>query len=256
MTSVHARIWAGRILPPALTIGSILLVWQLAVVTGHISERVLSSPTEIAASMVSTWPELMDAAATTTYEALTGFGIAVACGIAIGIGLYLSRSLNRALYPLLVAAQTVPLITIAPLFMLWFGFAITGKIILVAIFSVFPIAVQTCRGLTAVPQWYGDVALTCGATRSWLLWHVKLRVAGRQIFGGIRISAAYVFGTAVMAEYLGSMNGFGIWLQGALNSFRTTPIFSATVVIIAETAILLAAIGIVEHLVLGPPDER
>lgn len=250
MAHTKRNHWVKHILPPAITIGTLLLIWQVAVTTGHISQRVLASPTQIATSMIETWPDLMNAAATTTYEAVTGFAIAVLSGLFIGIGLYLSRTLNCAIYPLLVAAQTIPLITIAPLFMLWFGFAPTGKIVLVAVLGVFPIAVQTTRGLSAVPQWYEDVALTCGAGRAWTLWHVKMRVAGRQIFGGIRICAAYVFGTAVTAEYLGSMSGFGVWLQGALNSFRTPPIFSATLIIIAETALLLRLVSLVERLLL------
>lgn len=245
------RTWLGRIAPPALTIGALLAVWEFAVRAGHISERVLASPTQIVASMVGTWPDLMTAAAITTYEGLVGFSIAIVAGIAIGIGLYVSKTLYRAFYPLLAAAQTIPLITIAPLFMIWFGFEPLGKIVIVAVFGVFPIAVQTARGLTAVPGFYSDVALTCGATRAWTLWHVKLRVAARQIFGGVRIAAAYIFGTAATAEYLGAMNGLGIWLQAAFNSFRTPLIFSATIVVIAETAILLGAISLVERLALG-----
>ena len=247
----NLKSWLVRIAPPAITIGLLLVVWEAAVRAGHVSERVLASPTQIIASMVRTWPDLMDAAAITTYEALTGFAIAIVAGVLIGIGLYLSKTLHRAFYPLLAAAQTIPLITVAPLFMIWFGFEPLGKIVIVAVFGVFPIAVQTARGLTAVPQFYEDVALTCGATRAWALWHVKLRVAARQIFGGIRISAAYIFGTAATAEYLGAMNGLGIWLQAAFNSFRTPLIFSATVVVIAETAILLGLISLVEWLLLG-----
>ena len=152
------------------------------------------------------------------------------------------------------AAQTIPLITIAPLFMIWFGFEPLGKIVIVAVFGVFPVAVQTCRGMLAVPQFYEDVALTCGATRAWALWHVKLRVAARQVFGGLRISAAYVFGTAVTAEYLGAMNGLGIWLQAAFNSFRTPLIFSATIMVVALTALLLTIISLAERLLLGPDD--
>ena len=119
---------------------------------------------------------------------------------------------------------------------------------------MFPVAVQTCRGMLAVPQFYEDVALTCGATRAWALWHVKLRVAARQVFGGLRISAAYVFGTAVTAEYLGAMNGLGIWLQAAFNSFRTPLIFSATIMVVALTALLLTIISLAERLLLGPDD--
>lgn len=233
----------------------LLLLWEGAVRFGFVSQRSLAAPTQIVLSIVGTWPQLMAATAVTTYETVAGFLIAVASGVLIGIGLFCSTTLNRALYPLLVAAQTIPLIAVAPLFMLWFGFDTIGKVVLVAVLGVFPVAVQTCRGLFAVPQFYEDVALTCGATRVWTLWHVKLRVAGRQIFGGIRISAAYVCGTAVTAEYLGARNGLGIWLQAAFNSFNTPSIFAATVVIILETAVLLGLTSLVEYIVLGD-DER
>lgn len=244
----------ARVAPPAFTVGGLLIVWEIAVDAGHISQRVLASPSQIAASIIKTWPDLWEATAITTYEAITGFLIAAVAGVLIGIGLYVSKTLYRGIYPLLAAAQTIPLITIAPLFMIWFGFEPLGKIVIVAVFGVFPVAVQTCRGMIAVPQFYEDVALTCGATRAWALWHVKLRVAARQVFGGLRISAAYVFGTAVTAEYLGAMNGLGIWLQAAFNSFRTPLIFSATIMVVALTALLLTIISLAERLLLGPDD--
>lgn len=244
----------ARVAPPAFTVGGLLIVWEIAVDAGHISQRVLASPSQIAASIVKTWPDLWEATAITTYEAITGFLIAAVAGVLIGIGLYVSKTLYRGIYPLLAAAQTIPLITIAPLFMIWFGFEPLGKIVIVAVFGVFPVAVQTCRGMLAVPQFYEDVALTCGATRAWALWHVKLRVAARQVFGGLRISAAYVFGTTVTAEYLGAMNGLGIWLQAAFNSFRTPLIFSATIMVVALTALLLTIISLAERLLLGPDD--
>ena len=244
----------ARVAPPAVTVSGLLIVWEIAVDAGHISQRVLASPSQIAASIVKTWPDLWEATAITTYEAITGFLIAAVAGVLIGIGLYVSKILYRGIYPLLAAAQTIPLITIAPLFMIWFGFEPLGKIVIVAVFGVFPVAVQTCRGMLAVPQFYEDVALTCGATRAWALWHVKLRVAARQVFGGLRISAAYVFGTAVTAEYLGAMNGLGIWLQAAFNSFRTPLIFSATIMVVALTALLLTIISLAERLLLGPDD--
>lgn len=244
----------ARVAPPAVTVGGLLIVWEIAVDAGHISQRVLASPSQIAASIIKTWPDLWEATAITTYEAITGFLIAAVAGVLIGIGLYVSKTLYHGIYPLLAAAQTIPLITIAPLFMIWFGFEPLGKIVIVAVFGVFPVAVQTCRGMLAVPQFYEDVALTCGATRAWALWHVKLRVAARQVFGGLRISAAYVFGTAVTAEYLGAMNGMGIWLQAAFNSFRTPLIFSATIMVVALTALLLTIISLAERLLLGPDD--
>ncbi|MDB1169054.1 ABC transporter permease, partial [Bifidobacterium breve] len=90
----NLKSWLVRIAPPAITIGLLLVVWEAAVRAGHVSERVLASPTQIIASMVRTWPDLMDAAAITTYEALTGFAIAIVAGVLIGIGLYLSKTLH------------------------------------------------------------------------------------------------------------------------------------------------------------------
>lgn len=243
-----------RFMPPTIAIVVLLAAWEAAVRLGHISERTLPSPSRIVAAMVDTWPDLMAATAVTAAETAAGFTAAVASGIGIGVALYRSRILHRALYPLLVAAQTIPLIAIAPLFMLWFGFSPIGKVVLVAVLGLFPVAVQTSRGLMAVPQFYEDVALTCGATRTWTLWHVKMRVAARQIFGGIRICAAYVFGTAVTAEYLGATNGLGIWLQGAFNSFRTPLIFAAALVIIIGTGLLFLLISTVEYALLGERD--
>ncbi|MBW3083510.1 ABC transporter permease [Bifidobacterium phasiani] len=254
MTSTRTASWWRRLLPPVVTVGALLAVWEAAVRLGGIPERTLAAPSQVVAAMARTWPELMDAAAITTAETLGGFLIAIVAGVLIGVGLHVSATLYRAVNPLLVAAQTIPLITIAPLFVIWFGFEPVGKVVLVAVLAVFPIATQTVRGLAAVPRFYEDVALTCGATRTWTLWHVTLRVAARQIFGGIRIAAAYVFGTAVTAEYLGAVNGLGIWLQAAFNSFRTPLIFAAAVVVVAETAILLGLTTLAERLLLGDDD--
>ena len=171
----------------------------------------------------------------------------------LGVGIHCSRTAYAALFPLLTAAQTLPLISIAPLFLIWFGFEPAGKIVIVAVFALFPIVVQTMRGLQAVPRFYDDVAMTCGASRAWTLFHVDLRVAARQIFGGVRVSAAYVFATAATAEYLGARTGLGIWLQAAYNSFQTPLIFTATFVIIVMTGLLLLAVRAVERLTIGSP---
>ncbi|PJM73255.1 ABC transporter permease [Bifidobacterium primatium] len=241
--------------PTVIAVVILVAAWEIWCRVGNVSPTMISSPSEIVDATIDTWPTLWPATLVTAYEGFVGFALAVLCGIIIGIVFYCSRVLNAALFPLLAAAQTMPLITIAPLFIIWFGFEISGKIAIVAVFGLFPIAVQTIRGLEAVPQFYSDVALTCGATKLWTLWHVKLRVAARQIYGGIRISAAYIFATAATAEYLGARKGLGIWLQAAYNSFRTPLIFSATFVIVALTAVLLIVVNVSELLLLGPASE-
>ena len=244
-----------RWLPTLVAVLLIVLVWQIWVDVAHVPQTMMPSPIEIAQASVEAWPTLWPATVTTLEEGAVGFLFAVAAGIMVGVGCYASTILDAALFPLLYAAQTLPLISIAPLFLIWFGFETSGKIVIVAIFGLFPIAVQTIRGLKDVPRYYVDVALTCGASPVWTLWHVKLRVAARQIFGGIRISAAYTFATAATAEYLGARRGLGIWLQAAYNSFRMPLIFSATFMIIALTCVLLAAVSLTERVLLGPAGE-
>ncbi len=240
-----------RALPPTITLLALLIIWELAARLGGVSEQVLPAPSRILAATVQSREDLLPATTITALEGLLGFLLASVLGIVIGLALYSWRTLHDALYPLIAGAQMIPLITIAPLFVIWFGFEPLGKVVIVAVFAIFPIVVQTYRGLKSVPRFYQDVALNCGATRTWTLWHVKLRVAAGQIFGGLRISAAYVFATAATSEYLGARNGLGIWLQSAFNSFRTPLIFSATLVIILLTALLLGLITLTERLLLG-----
>lgn len=242
-----------RRLPTLLAISILLIGWELWVRSGAVSEALIAAPSSIGMAIIYTWPTLWQASAITAIEGFSGFAIAVVCGVLIGIIFHCSKTLHSAFFPLLSAAQTMPLISIAPIFLIWFGFEISGKIAIVAIFGLFPIAVQTIRGLDAVPRFYSDVALTSGATPWWTLWHVKLRVAARHIFGGIRVCAAYIFATAATAEYLGARAGLGIWLQQAYNSFRTPLIFAATFVIIILTAILMLLIHICERALLGDP---
>lgn len=242
------RIWIG-----IGTFAVLIAIWQICVCAGKISPRVLSSPWQICVCLVEYWPSVLSSAALITgLEGFLGFLASIPLGLALGIGLYSSKTVQASLYPLIVVAQMLPLITIAPLFIIWFGFSSAGKGVMVAVFSIFPIAVQTFRGLKKVPEEYADVAKSCGAGRFWILLHVKLRLAAPQIFGGMKIATAYVFATAATAEYLGARNGLGIVLQSAFESFQTPLIFSATIVIIAMTALLWLLVSISEWAVSRP----
>lgn len=243
---VPARTWPLKVVCGTLTIAVLLAVWEIAIDYGNVSERVMAAPSAIVRTCLESADVLTEAGLLTAYEGIVGFTLSIVAGLAIGILLHLSKIFAASFYPLLAMAQTLPLITVAPLFVIWFGFEPLGKIVMVAIFSTFPIAVQTYRGLNAVPQFYSDVALTCGAGRAWTLFHVKLRVAAPHIVGGMKIAAAYVFATAATAEYLGARNGLGIVLQSAFNSFRTPLIFSATLIIVVMTGMLLGLLSAVE----------
>ncbi|MFC0265861.1 ABC transporter permease [Alloscardovia macacae] len=245
----------ARILPPAILLILAVAAWELAARANSEVSRVWASPSLVWNATRLNADALLRNLSVTAYEALWGFALAIILGITFGVLLYISKLANATFMPLLTAAQTLPLISIAPFFLWFFGFDEAGKIALVTVFSLFPIAIQTSRGLAAVPRYFADVALTCGATPTWTLWHVLLRVAARQIFSGIRIAGTYVCATAATAEYMGSRRGIGIFLQSAYNTFQAPLVWSATLSIVCMTGALMAVIVIIERLLLGDPAE-
>ncbi|WP_240680325.1 ABC transporter permease [Alloscardovia theropitheci] len=228
-------------------------MWEISANSNPETARIWASPSRIWTATQLNWPSLYSNLVVTTSEALWGFALAIVIGIALGAILYLSSLANAALMPILTAAQTLPLISVTPFFLWWFGFDDSGKIALVTLFSIFPIAIQTSRGLRAVPRYFADVALTCGASRTWTLWHVQMRVAARQIFSGIRIAGTYIFATAATAEYMGSRHGIGLFLQSAYNATQAPLVWAATISIVILTGIVMLAVICVERLLLGNP---
>ncbi|MFD0704729.1 ABC transporter permease [Alloscardovia venturai] len=243
----------SHILPTLIVVLLIGIAWEIHANNSSGTARIWSSPSRIVAAAHLNWDILMSNLGVTVSEGLWGFVLAIIIGITLGIVLYLSSVLNSAFMPLLTAAQTLPLISITPFFLWFFGFDQAGKIALVCVFSVFPIAIQTSRGLRAIPRYFVDVALTCGANRWWTLWHVQLRVAARQIFSGVRIAGTYIFATAATAEYMGSRHGIGIFLQSAYNTFQAPLVWAATIAIVVSTGIVMAIIVLTERIWLGNP---
>ena len=245
----------SRIIPTLLTVLPLGIVWQLSANTSPTVARAFASPSAILEAVQLNWSTLTMHASVTITEAAWGFALAVVLGIVVGVALYLWQLANAAVMPILTTIQTLPLISITPFVLWWFGFDELGKIVIVAVFGAFPIAIQTSRGLHAVPQYFADVALTCGATRSWTLWHVLLRAAARQIFSGIRIAGTYTLGTAATAEYMGSRHGIGIFLQSAYNSFQAPLVWACTLSIAVLTGVLMLVIVAAERTLLGEPSQ-
>ncbi len=244
-----------QILPSIVLLLVVGIFWEYVAHASADTARIWASPSRIWNATLLNWGSLTSNLSVTIYEALCGFALAIITGIALGALLYVSSLANTALMPLLTAAQTLPLISITPFFLWWFGFDEAGKIALVTVFSIFPIAIQTSRGLRSVPRYFADVALTCGASPAWTLWHVQIRVAARQIFSGIRIAGTYIFATAATAEYMGSRRGIGIFLQSAYNTFQAPLVWAATISIVLLTGAVMLAIIVVEYALIGLPSE-
>jgi ABC-type nitrate/sulfonate/bicarbonate transport system permease component len=179
-------------------------------------------------------------------------GLAIAVGVAIVVALAMDRFavLERALAPILVASQTVPVIAIAPLFVLWFGFGIAPKVLVVVLVTFFPIVVSLLRGFAGVAveatELFRSYGASVGLTQRLLRWPAALP----SFFTGLRIAATYAVIGAVFGEYVGARDGLGIWMQLSQNAFRTDLVFAAILLTAVVSVALYATVGVLERLAI------
>jgi ABC-type nitrate/sulfonate/bicarbonate transport system permease component len=193
---------------------------------------------------------IAEAAGFSVQETVFGLGLGIVVAFAFALAIESFKAIRRSAYPLLVASQTVPIVAVAPLLVLWFGFGQMPKVLLVAVYTFFPLVVGLVGGMAATPREQVDLMRTIGVSNWRVLLTVQLPNAMPQFFTGLRIASSYALGTAVIAEFLGSFDGLGIYLIGAKASFRTDLVFAAAVVIVVLTLALFALVVFVERLAM------
>lgn len=245
-----ARTAWRLIYPPALLLFAVTAIWQASVQFGKIPAQLLPSPLQVASAGWADRASLIEASRISLIETFAGLGLGIIASFGFALAIEAFRAVRRSVYPLLVAAQTVPVVALAPLLVLWFGFGLLPKVLLVALYTFFPIVVGLVSGMAATPKESIDLLRTLGAPRWRVLLWVKLPNAMPHFFTGLRIAASYALGTAVIAEFLGSFNGLGIYLIGAKASFRTDLVFAGAVVIVLLTLALFGLVILVERLAL------
>ena len=234
-----------------LVAGVLLLgLWQLGVSLSAVPASFLPSPVVVITTLFEQRNLLWHNSLTTLSETALGVLLAVAAALVWALLLDQSGLLRRALLPYLVASQTVPIIVLAPLMLLWFGFGLLPKVLLVALFAFFPIVLSTLSGLAQTPPERHDLMRALAAS-PWQTFRL-LRWPGAlpSFFAGLRITLTYSVTGAIFAEYVGGFSGLGILLQTAANS-RATPLVFATIVVIALlSSLLVAGVGLLERLTM------
>lgn len=237
-----------HILPTILLAAALLLAWQIYCALAGVSPLVLPAPTDVVRSLVVERARIGPHALSTIRVATLGFSISVAFAFAASVALHFSPWLRRGLMPLLVASQTVPLVALAPLMILWFGFGLLPKVLLVILVTFFPILVSLLSGYRQVPQAYLDLLTSMRAGKLRIFRRATLPVARASFFAGLRISATYAIVATIFAEYAGARRGLGIYILTAKNSFRADLVLAAVVVSACVTLLLLGALRLIERL--------
>ena len=250
LAGASPRAFAARALPP-LCLGVIVVaLWQAYVAISGVRESIFPSPLEVARALVRDRSVLASGAGTTLSEILLGFAAAIVVGVALALAVSSSRLIERALYPWLVVTQMIPVPAIAPVVVLWTGFDIRPRVIVIALVSFFPIAVNTIDGLRATDNELVGLLRTLGAGR-WQIFRVaRIPFALPYLFSGLRVSAAFAVIGAVFAEWVGSSGGLGYLILSYGNQTATPDVFAAIVVLAAIGVALFAAVGIAERLLI------
>ncbi len=236
-----------RYLLPAAVLVALVGAWQLATSTGllanvlNLQDFLVPSPSEIAKTLWEDHSLLADNAWVTLKEILLGFGCALVAGLAFAVGLHLSETLRRAFYPLIVASQTIPIIAVAPILVVWFGFGIGPKLAIIALICFFPITVNTLDGLRSVDPDAVKMMRTLDASRWAILRRVESPTALPYAFSGAKIAVAVAVIGAVFGEWAGSSSGLGYLMQ-LDNAALNTPRLWASVTVLSAMAILLFAL--------------
>lgn len=226
---------------------ALLAAWELATQALNVSPEILPGPRLVASASWADRANLGAAMWTTTREALLGILLATACAAALAVAIDWSRTVRRSLYPLLLASQTLPIIVLAPLVVIWFGFGEAPKVALVALFTFFPIVVGAVQGLAAADPESMALLRTMGATRRQLLVRVRVPGALGHFFTGLKVAVTYAYVSAIFAEYVGAQQGLGVFMQSAKNALRTELVFGAIIATALLTALLFGGVALLER---------
>jgi len=231
--------------PPLTVLVLLIVLWEVLVNVFSVSAEIVPGPRLVASATWADRANLRPAMVTTTEEAVIGILVATVVAVILAIAVDWSKSVRRSVYPLMVTSQTLPIIVLAPLVVIWFGFGMAPKIGLVALFTFFPICVGTVQGLASSDHDSMALLRTMGASRRQLLTRIRIPSALPQFFTGLKVAVTYAYVSAIFAEYVGGTQGLGVYMQVSKNNFRTELVFGA---IIATTLLTLALFLVVAGL--------
>ncbi|HVV93338.1 MAG TPA: ABC transporter permease [Hyphomicrobiales bacterium] len=224
------RDWLPWVTTPVLCALFVLVWWGYVALSG-ISAFILPTP----AAVWHAWVDLLFSGrawantAVTVYETVVGFFWAMVVGVGLGVLIARIPWLERTVNPFVVATQVVPKVALVPLFIVWFGFGITSKVLIAAILAFFPILTNTVLGVKSIDRGHRDVMVSLNATRWQIFRRLELPSALPYIITGMEVGIVLAIIGAIVGEYLGGNDGLGHLLVSRMNAFETDGLFAVMI---------------------------
>jgi ABC-type nitrate/sulfonate/bicarbonate transport system permease component len=240
----------NSILLPIAIVAGFLVLWEAAIRLGDVKPYLLPAPSAIALRIVEDWKLIFDNLEVTLTELLLGFTCAVIVAVVAGTAVAFSTLLRRAIYPLIVASQTVPVIAIAPVLIIWFGYNIWPRVFVTALVAFFPLTVNVVAGFTSIEPELIVFFRSLNADRLALFFKLALPSALPFIFAGMRITAVLAVIGATVSEWIGADKGLGHLIAHDTAELDTVRVFACIVVLSAVGILLFTTVVVVEWIVL------
>ncbi len=241
------RVPPKKVVAPICAVAGLVVIWQAVCSAGLVPNFMLPSPVDVVAALVADFSLLMSHMWTTLAEAALGLAIGVAVGFVFAVLMDKFETFYLAFEPLLTVSQTIPTVAIAPLLVLWFGYGLLPKVLLVILTTFFPVAVALASGFRSVDPDQVDLLRTMNAS-DWQIFRVaKLPAAAEQFFSGLRISATYAIVGAVISEWLGGFTGLGVYMTRVRKNFEYDRMFAVIIITSALSLLLMKAVDLLQH---------
>lgn len=237
-----------KVVAPVCAVVALLAVWQGACSLGLVPNFMLPSPVQVVSALVADFPLLLSHMWTTLSEAALGLAIGVAVGFVFAVLMDKFETFYLAFDPLLTVSQTIPTVAIAPLLVLWFGYGLMPKVLLVVLTTFFPVTVALVSGFRSVDPDQVDLLRTMNATEWQIFRYAKLPAAMEQFFSGLRISATYAIVGAVISEWLGGFTGLGVYMTRVRKSFAYDRMFAVIIITSALSLALMKGVDVLERI--------
>jgi NitT/TauT family transport system permease protein len=232
---------------PGAFLAALVLLWWLVTAAGWIKPYLIPAPGAVLSRFHSDGALLARATAITLLETVVGFAVATAIGLASAVAIVYSRGVERTLYPLLLAAQVVPMIAIAPLFVVWLGFGLAPKILVAVLIAFFPIVISGVAGLRSVDPELLDLAATMGA-RPWDSFaRIRFPAALPQIFAGLKVAVTLAVVGAVVGEFVGANAGLGYVIMSSNGNLNTPLLFAGLIAMSLIGIVLFVLLEVAER---------
>lgn len=234
----------------ALFLIAVLLGWQVLSGSGIVPRLILPSPLQVLHALISEFGVLMIHARITLWEAFIGLSLGLILSFALAVMMERWEPVYQGLYPILVITQTIPVIAIAPLLVLWLGYGIAPKVTLVVLVCFFPVVIGLLDGFKTADRDAIHLLSAMGANRWQIMRHIKLPVAMPSFFAGLKIAVAYSFVGAVIAEWLGGNAGLGVYMTRVKKAYAFDKMFAVILLIILISLLLMAVTKWIERRVM------